>query len=87
MSSEAQTFKLGQLLSFSGKIKIGEDGSLDVGQGPMRVFSTYDPEELDWEGVDIVLECSGKFNARDKAAQRGPGPRYLMGDRSADIPD
>jgi glyceraldehyde 3-phosphate dehydrogenase len=31
-------------------------------------MSTYNPEELDWEGVDIVLECTGKFNDRDKAA-------------------
>lgn len=53
---------------FSGDIKIGEDGTLDVGQGPMRVFSTYDPQDLDWEGVDLVMECTGKFNARDKAA-------------------
>src|SRR5690606_23572252 len=32
------------------------------------VFSTYDPAELDWSGVDVVLECSGKFNDRAKAA-------------------
>ena len=31
-------------------------------------MSTYNPEELDWTGVDVVLECSGKFNDRDKAA-------------------
>jgi len=31
-------------------------------------MSTYDPTELDWSGVDVVLECSGQFNARDKAA-------------------
>lgn len=52
---------------FAGDIKI-EGGKLDVGKGPMRMFSTYDPTELDWEGVDIVLECTGKFNNRDAAA-------------------
>ena len=29
------------------------------------MFSTYDPTELDWSGVDIVLECSGKFNSKE----------------------
>ncbi|MCP5085864.1 MAG: type I glyceraldehyde-3-phosphate dehydrogenase [Rhodobacteraceae bacterium] len=52
---------------FAGEIKI-DNGSLDVGQGSMRMFSTYEPTELDWEGVDIVLECSGKFNSRDASA-------------------
>ena len=52
---------------FGGTVTI--DGNMmDVGQGPIRVMSTYKPEELDWTGVDIVLECSGKFNDRDKAA-------------------
>ncbi|MDR5651330.1 type I glyceraldehyde-3-phosphate dehydrogenase [Ruixingdingia sedimenti] len=52
---------------FGGRITV-EGDTLDVGQGPMRVMSTYNPEELDWTGVDIVLECSGKFNDREKAA-------------------
>jgi len=51
---------------FSGEIKI-EGDTMDVGQGPMKVFSTYDPAELDWEGCDIVLECSGVFNSREAA--------------------
>lgn len=52
---------------FSGNIKIGE-GTMDLGQGPIRMFSTYDPTELDWDGVDIVLECSGKFNSKERCA-------------------
>lgn len=48
---------------FPNEIILGAD-SMDVGKGPMRMFSTYDPMELDWEGVDIVLECTGKFNNR-----------------------
>lgn len=52
---------------FSGNIKI--DGStMDVGQGPMRMFSTYDPQELNWDGVDVVLECSGKFNSKEASS-------------------
>jgi len=32
-----------------------------------KFFSTYDPEELDWSGCDVVLECTGKFNDGNKA--------------------
>lgn len=52
---------------FPGSVKV-EGNTLDLGRGPIRVFSTYNPEELDWEGVDVVLECTGKFNERDAAA-------------------
>ena len=52
---------------FPGQIRVDGD-KLDLGRGPIKVFSTYDPTELDWQGVDVVLECTGKFNARDKAA-------------------
>lgn len=52
---------------FAGDIKISDD-MMDLGRGPMKVFSTYNPAELDWSGVDVVLECSGKFNERDAAA-------------------
>ena len=48
----------------AGNITI-EDGALNVGKGPLRMFSTYDPKELDWSGVDVVLECSGKFNSKE----------------------
>jgi len=52
---------------FGREIQIDGD-SMDIGRGPMKVFSTYDPEELDWDGVDVVLECSGKFNDGEKSA-------------------
>ncbi len=35
----------------------------------------------------LSLEVCALYNARDKAAARGAGPRYLMGDRASDIPD
>eukprot|EP00163_Fabomonas_tropica_P028560 TRINITY_DN5841_c0_g2_i1.p2 TRINITY_DN5841_c0_g2~~TRINITY_DN5841_c0_g2_i1.p2 ORF type:complete len:279 (-),score=41.97 TRINITY_DN5841_c0_g2_i1:57-857(-) len=41
---------------------------MDLGHGPIKVMSTYDPQELDWEGVDVVLECTGKFNDGLKSA-------------------
>ena len=30
-------------------------------------MSTYNMEELDWSGCDVVLECTGKFNDGNKA--------------------
>ncbi|WP_170398566.1 type I glyceraldehyde-3-phosphate dehydrogenase [Ruegeria arenilitoris] len=41
--------------------------TMDLGRGPMEMFSTYDMNELDWEGCDVVLECTGKFNDGLKA--------------------
>ncbi len=52
---------------FPGTVRVSGD-TLDLGRGPIRVMSSYDPTTLDWEGVDVVLECTGKFNDRDKAA-------------------
>ncbi len=46
------------------------DGGLDVGGDLMRVYSERDPSKLPWGelGVDIVLESTGIFTDRDKAA-------------------
>ncbi|MEM9717460.1 MAG: type I glyceraldehyde-3-phosphate dehydrogenase [Pseudomonadota bacterium] len=52
---------------FKGEITLA-DGRMDVGQGPIRMMSTYDPNELDWGDVDIVMECSGKFNSKEASA-------------------
>jgi glyceraldehyde 3-phosphate dehydrogenase len=52
---------------FPGQITVGER-TLDLGRGPIEMFSTYDPTELDWSGCDVVLECTGKFNDGAKAA-------------------
>ncbi|NKB28152.1 MAG: type I glyceraldehyde-3-phosphate dehydrogenase [Rhodobacteraceae bacterium] len=42
--------------------------TIDVGRGPMEVSAIRNPTELPWGHVDIVLECTGIFTARDKAA-------------------
>ncbi|MDH5798763.1 MAG: type I glyceraldehyde-3-phosphate dehydrogenase [Paracoccaceae bacterium] len=52
---------------FPGEVTVSGK-TLDLGRGPMEVFSTYEPNELDWEGVDVVLECTGKFNDGHKSA-------------------
>lgn len=51
---------------FRNEVKIG-DGMMDLGVGEMEMFSTYDMDELDWSGVDVVMECTGKFNDGEKA--------------------
>ncbi|MBN9136475.1 MAG: aldehyde dehydrogenase, partial [Phyllobacterium sp.] len=44
--------------------------TIDVGQGPIKVTAVRNPAELPWKelNVDIALECTGIFTARDKAA-------------------
>ncbi len=57
-----------------------EGNTMDLGRGPMEMFSTYDMYELDWEGCDVVLECTGKFNDGLKAKthlERGAGKVLL----------
>ena len=51
---------------FKNNIEIDND-TMNVGKGPIKVFSSYDPADLDWSGVDVLLECSGKFKSREKA--------------------
>ncbi len=51
---------------FPGQVTIG-DGTMNLGRGDMQMFSTYDMNELDWDGCDVVLECTGKFNDGLKA--------------------
>jgi len=49
---------------------LAEKDALSVGGQRVRVFSERDPSKLPWSdlGVSIVLECSGLFTAREKAA-------------------
>lgn len=44
--------------------------TIDAGRGPIKVTAIKDPTTLPWGelGVDIALECTGIFTARDKAA-------------------
>jgi len=42
--------------------------TIDVGRGPIRVTAIRNPEDLPWSDVDVALECTGIFTARDKAA-------------------
>lgn len=54
---------------FRGSVTLSGE-TLEFGQGPVPLFHERNPQDLPWSelGVDIVLECSGHFNSRDKAA-------------------
>jgi glyceraldehyde 3-phosphate dehydrogenase len=54
---------------FNGEVKVDGD-TIDVGRGKMKVTAERDPSKLPWKqlGVDIAMECTGIFTARDKAA-------------------
>ncbi|MHC1547620.1 type I glyceraldehyde-3-phosphate dehydrogenase [Phyllobacterium sp. K27] len=54
---------------FPGTVTVAGD-TIDVGRGPIKVTAVRNPAELPWKelNVDIALECTGIFTARDKAA-------------------
>ncbi|MEW9918596.1 type I glyceraldehyde-3-phosphate dehydrogenase [Marimonas sp. MJW-29] len=51
---------------FPGEITVDE-GYMNLGRNDIEVMSSYNLEELDWTGCDVVLECTGKFNDGNKA--------------------
>ena len=54
---------------FPHDVKVAGD-TIDVGRGPIKVTAERDPAKLPHKdlGVEIALECTGIFTARDKAA-------------------
>jgi glyceraldehyde 3-phosphate dehydrogenase len=54
---------------FPGKVTV-EGDTINVGRGPIKVTAVKAPAELPWKalGVDIALECTGIFTAKDKAS-------------------
>ncbi|MGG3450778.1 glyceraldehyde-3-phosphate dehydrogenase [Domibacillus aminovorans] len=54
---------------FEGEVQTEED-ALIVNGKRVQLLSSRDPLELPWKqlGIDIVIEATGKFNAREKAA-------------------
>lgn len=55
---------------FSGNVTY-TDNSLDIGNGPIEVTAIRNLEDQNWadNDVDIVLECTGIFTARDMASK------------------
>ncbi len=54
---------------FRGEVKTNGD-NFDIGLGPIKVLAERDPSKLPWGdlNVDIVMECTGIFSDREKAA-------------------
>jgi glyceraldehyde 3-phosphate dehydrogenase len=54
---------------FPGEVKVTKD-SMNVGNGTIKVTAIKDPAALPWQelGVDIALECTGIFTAKEKAS-------------------
>jgi glyceraldehyde 3-phosphate dehydrogenase len=53
---------------FPHKVSVAGD-TIDVGRGPIKVTAIKNPAELPYKDlkIDIALECTGLFTARDKA--------------------
>ena len=54
---------------FPGTVTVDGD-SIDLGNGKIKVTAHRDPATLPWKelGIDIALECTGIFTAKDKAS-------------------
>ncbi|NMC73891.1 MAG: type I glyceraldehyde-3-phosphate dehydrogenase [Geobacteraceae bacterium] len=54
--------------TFPGKVETG-DGQMVVNGEPIKVFAVKNPDELPWksESIDVVLESTGHFTARNQA--------------------
>jgi len=54
---------------FPGTVTV-EGDSISLGNGKIKVCAERDPSKLPWKdmGVDIALECTGLFTAKDKAS-------------------
>src|SRR5437588_3905266 len=63
------------------EVKVTGDG-ISVGSDSFKVLSERDPKALPWGdlGVDVVIESTGIFTDRDKAAQHldGGAPRVII---------
>ncbi len=54
---------------FPGEVTVKGD-TINVGNGAIKVTAVKDPSTLPWKdlGVDIAMECTGIFTAKDKAS-------------------
>ena len=65
------------------------DDSISVGDQTFKVFSERDPKALPWAdlGVDVVIESTGLFTSRDKAAAHvdAGAPRVIISAPGTDV--
>lgn len=56
---------------FNAQVELSEDNQYLIVDGDrIRLLSERDPAKLPWEelGVDVVLECTGRFNSKESAS-------------------
>ena len=51
---------------FPVDVKTTKD-TIDAGRGPIAVTAIRNPADLPWNHIDIVMECTGIFTAKEKA--------------------
>ena len=51
---------------FPNTVKV-KGSTIDAGSGPIEVTAMRNPDDLPWNHVDIVLECTGIFTDKEKA--------------------
>src|SRR6201993_3161513 len=74
---------------FPGTVTVKGD-TISVGNGAIKVTAERDPSKLPWKdlGIDIALECTGLFTAKDKAsAHLTAGARRVLVSAPADGAD
>ena len=61
---------------FPGEVTVKGD-TITCGNGAIKVTAIKDPTQLPWKelGIDVALECTGIFTAKDKAAAHLQGRR------------
>lgn len=54
---------------FNANIEVIDQNYLQINQQKIKILAIKEPSQLPWSalGVDIVLECSGKFNTKQQA--------------------
>src|SRR3954471_10373333 len=74
---------------FPGTVTVDGD-SINLGNGKIKVSAERDPSKLPWKelGVDIAMECTGIFTAKDKAsAHLTAGAKRVLVSAPADNAD
>ncbi|GJT58236.1 cytosolic glyceraldehyde-3-phosphate dehydrogenase [Tanacetum coccineum] len=72
------------------ELKVKDEKTLLFGEKPVTVFGIRNPEDIPWgeAGADFVVESTGVFTAKDKAAAhlKGGAKKVIISAPSADAP-
>ena len=50
----------------NAEIEIKSETEVKIGKRNIKFISEKDPNKIDWKGIDVIMECTGKFLTRDK---------------------